>query len=53
MFSTESLVKTVGGVGRGSCLSVMYVYHCSHCLFTEESGTLRGDGIFSLSHTDS
>lgn len=53
MFSTESLVKTVGGVGGGSSLSVIYVYHCSHCLFTEESGTLRGGGIFSLSHTDS
>lgn len=53
MCSTGSPVKTVCGVGRGSCLSVMYVYQCSHCLFTEESGTLRGDGIFSLSHTDS
>lgn len=31
----------------------MYVYQYSHCMFTKGSGTLRGDGIFSLSHTDS
>lgn len=35
------------------CLCVcLYVNQHSHCMFTEESGTLKGGGIFSLSHKD-